>query len=227
MQRDERLAALAVLFSYPEDPIEPAAAEVTSGDGVEDRGESGGWRSTGRGESSRGGDGRVLGTPVPRLLAAEQLCRQRAGRFPEGLPVALADRLAATPRAALQAEYVRLFINAVPEVLCPPYASIYLHGRLLGDAAAVVRGMYRRWGVDTDELPDHFAAECAFLGCLLPRAAEDPAARADGRELLHHLHQWTPLFLARIEAHDSTGVYAAGAQHARQLLAELSREIAV
>jgi len=133
-------------------------------------------------------------------------------------PAELTRALASARPHLLEGEYVRLFINALPEVACPPYASVYLEGGLMGACVGRIRDAYRRWGVDTDEMPDHFAVECAFLAELAGVLDTDPAAREDFDWLLDHLATWTPAFLDRVERHDRSGVYREAARFARVVI---------
>ena len=178
----------------------------------------------------------LFGAPRPTVHAAASPSPAEAGRTaapgPPGslgvapsyaeLPPRLAERLEATPPDRLEAEYVRLFVNAMPEVPCPPYASAYLQGTLYGTVTARVRELYRKWGVDTHEVPDHFAVEAAFLAGLLAAAPDDDEALRDLAWLRGHLRSWAPTFLRAVEVHDRTGVYADAARWARGLIEELA-----
>ncbi|NIP83583.1 MAG: hypothetical protein GWM90_31900, partial [Gemmatimonadetes bacterium] len=82
---------------------------------------------------------------------------------------------------------------------------------------------YRRWGVDTDEVPDHFAVEAAFMAGLVAGSRGIDGLERDRAWLREHLRVWAPPFLARVEEADRTGVYAAAARWARSLLAENGR----
>lgn len=159
------------------------------------------------------------------------------------LPEEVERALDATDPRHLEAEYVRLFVNALPEVPCPPWASVHLEGVLEGVCTRRVRDLYRRWGVAPEGTPDHFALEAAFLAGLLEAAAvegggpggegagavprggardagTDGAALRDLGWLAGHLRAWAPGFLDAVEADDRTGVWAAGARWARTLLGE-------
>ncbi|HZD04792.1 MAG TPA: molecular chaperone TorD family protein, partial [Longimicrobiales bacterium] len=110
-----------------------------------------------------------------------------------------------------------------------------LHGKVTGS----VRRLYRRWGVETDRVPDHFAVEAAFLAGLLAAVRGDesvlvdedaPEARSAPRDesapqdlewLASHLRSWAPAFLRRVEIHDRTGFWTGAARWARELLEEL------
>ncbi len=71
----------------------------------------------------------------------------------------------------LRIEYTRLFINAVPHVIAPPYASIYLDGDhdLQGKTTEKTRDFYRENGydiTDSSEPADHIRFELEFLAAL-------------------------------------------------------------
>ena len=107
----------------------------------------------------------------------------------------------------LQGHHVRLFINALPEVPCPPFGSCYLEGSLLGESTQWVDQLYRRYGLETDEIPDHIAVELEFLAFLAdPRTSASPE---DFDALLGHLRSWMPEFLDRVRQHDQSGFYRA------------------
>lgn len=122
----------------------------------------------------------------------------------------------------LQNEYVRLFINALPEVPCAPYGSVYLEGSVMGESTVRVGEIYRKYGMETTELPDHIAVESEFLAWLHGVAADDEAARQDYDYLLWHFKEWTSLFFARVEQHDQLGCYRQSARLARTILERLN-----
>lgn len=75
------------------------------------------------------------------------------------------------PLDDLRTEYTRLFINAVPHVTVPPYASVYLDGSgiLQGPTTERTRDFYREHGYDLaseSEPADHLALELDFLAAL-------------------------------------------------------------
>jgi TorA maturation chaperone TorD len=118
---------------------------------------------------------------------------------------------------ALQAEYVRLFINALPEVPCPPYGSVYLEGTLMGESTVRLRNLYARYGCETDEMADHLAVELEFLALLATMKAAGPV-QEDYRFVLEHLHSWTPSFLTRVDENDRHGFYRAVSRYAQKVL---------
>lgn len=122
----------------------------------------------------------------------------------------------------LQNEYVRLFINALPEVPCAPYGSVYLEGSIMGESTGRVHEIYRKYGLETTELPDHIAVESEFLAWLHGVAADDEAAWQDYSYLLGHLREWSALFFDRVEQHDQLGCYRQSAGLARALLERIN-----
>ena len=69
----------------------------------------------------------------------------------------------------LQIEYTRLFINGVPHVVAPPYASVYMDQSIQGAFALKTLTFYREKGFAMDQdadLPDHLIHELEFLSLL-------------------------------------------------------------
>ncbi|MDP2846134.1 MAG: molecular chaperone TorD family protein [Candidatus Methanoperedens sp.] len=118
----------------------------------------------------------------------------------------------------LQSQYVRLFINALPQVPCPPYGSIYLEGSCMGETTVTVRSIYRKYGFETDEMPDHIAVELEFLDYLKQAGQSEEIADSDFVFLLTHLKSWAPAFFERVEKNDKNGFYRAVAQGAKNIL---------
>ncbi len=82
----------------------------------------------------------------------------------------------------VQVEYTRLFINAIPHVIAPPYGSVFIDGSLNGVTADLTRKYYREHGFDTttNEFPDHLVTELDFLALLeeeKPGSSEEFLAR--------------------------------------------------
>ena len=117
----------------------------------------------------------------------------------------------------LQGEYVRLFINALPEVPCPPYGSFYLEGALMGQPTVQVRDLYLSYGFQTDEMADHIAVELEFLA-LLATLSESEAVPGDYDFLLDHLRSWTPEFFDRVDENDGIGFYKDVSRYARGVI---------
>ena len=117
----------------------------------------------------------------------------------------------------LQNSYVKLFINALPEIPCPPYGSFYLEGILLGQSTVQVKNIYHEYGFQTDEVPDHIAVELEFLAMLSTLSTHDPVQQ-DYDFLLNHLRQWTPEFFKQVERSDDIGFYKEVSRYARQVI---------
>lgn len=71
----------------------------------------------------------------------------------------------------LQVEHTRLFINAAPHVIAPPYGSVYMQGEgtLMNKSTERVRDFYRQRGfdlADANEIADHLVYELDFLSLL-------------------------------------------------------------
>jgi len=98
----------------------------------------------------------------------------------------------------LQVEYTRLFINAVPHVLAPPYASVYTKGdgQLYGKITEKTREFYRFAGFDLlpdRDLPDHLVNELEFLALLAQEQQEEVETFMTG-----YFRSWFPLFHDRV-----------------------------
>lgn len=146
----------------------------------------------------------LAGVLDPLGLSAEGV-RQAIETLPEELEVAL---------QALQVEYTYLFINAVPHVPAPPYASAYTgQGLLMGVPAEAALVAYRLAGLaladDYRDLPDHVAAELEFLAWLGEQALAAQESGDEEQAGLHLVQQqaflsqqvqpWLPTFCQRVE----------------------------
>jgi len=93
----------------------------------------------------------------------------------------------------LQVEYTRLFINGVPHVAAPPYASVYLDKSLQGVHGSRTLAFYREKGCDMSEdadLPDHIVHELEFLSHL----AADNDQEGEREFLQRFFLTWFPNF---------------------------------
>lgn len=109
----------------------------------------------------------------------------------------------------LQIEYTRLFINATPSVVAPPYSSVYLdqEGNLYGPSAVWVKQFYQQHGFDLageGDIPDHLVLELDFLALLIDEHQEDVAEQF----LNDHLRKWFPRFKERILNGSSNKFYS-------------------
>ena len=151
-------------------------------------------------------DGQWFSAPMPAGAEAAALLMEMRGITP----------------TRLENEYVRLFINAMPELPCAPYGSVYLEGSVMGESTLKITDIYRKYRMATDEPADHIAVESEFLAWLHGRVVEFPQAREDFDHLFGHLRQWTASFFAQVEQHDQLGCYRQCAQWARRTLADLA-----
>lgn len=137
--------------------------------------------------------------------------------------------------ADLKADYAKLFSGPYT-LLAPPYGSVYLDGerKVMGDSTVVVRGIYRRAGVDISEdfhdAPDHIAAELEFMFFLIFKEVEALNASDVGRAigflnqqkafLTDHLCAWGPQFTEKVEGAAATEFYRNLARATRAFLEE-------
>jgi len=148
--------------------------------------------------------GVLTGVLEPLGLSAEGV-RQAIETLPEELEMAL---------QALQVEYTYLFINAVPHVPAPPYASAYTaQGLLMGEPAEAALVAYRQAGLalaaDYRDLPDHLAAELEFLAWLGEQALANQESGDEEQAgwylaqqkafLSQQMRPWLPAFCQRVE----------------------------
>ena len=81
---------------------------------------------------------------------------------------ALPEKMTESILEDIQVDHTRLFINGVPHVIAPPYASIYIDGTLNSATADKTREYFRNKGFDTTttEFPDHIVTELDFMALL-------------------------------------------------------------
>ncbi len=137
-----------------------------------------------------------------------------------------ADLSGDMPYEELQAEYVRLFVNAPGGVPAPPYASIYVQGCgfMMQEGHAQAMAFYRRAGLEPaafDECGDHLRYELAFVGHLL----DDEALPMLNEFLDEHLLQWFPDFLLRLNAAQPCPFYRLLGQVTEVCLNNIQREV--
>lgn len=128
----------------------------------------------------------------------------------------------------LQRDYTRLFINAFPKMVAPPYSSVYLDGKgkVWGESTSWVNNLYREAGLEIAEefhnIPDHAAAELNFAAFLLAGAEEGSGSNLDAyRKLVtEHLALWMPPFLERVIEGARQPFYALLAETTARLMKE-------
>ncbi len=77
----------------------------------------------------------------------------------------------------IQVEYTRLFLNAVPHVIAPPYGSVFLseNASLYDESTEIVKNFYRRKGFELayeNEPPDYLIYELEFMALLVDSDSE-------------------------------------------------------
>lgn len=108
----------------------------------------------------------------------------------------------------LQAEYVRLFVNAPGGVPAPPYASVYIQGKGILKQQGYEQAMafYGRAGLEpaeTSECEDHIGHELAFIGHLLDHGQFELLDEF----VAGHVMAWSPHFFQRLKTADPAYFY--------------------
>jgi len=168
----------------------------------------------------------------PSTIAADLRCLSLLFSYPDAAwalqPVpaesaargaALLARMRAVDAIVLQSEYVRLYINAMPSLPCPPYGSVHLEGSVMGRTTVQLAACYRRYGLVCEEAADHIAVECEFLALLRRFAGRDAETAADCRFLVDHLQRWADTFFDLVDHHDTLGIYRQAAAFGRSVVA--------
>jgi TorA maturation chaperone TorD len=108
----------------------------------------------------------------------------------------------------LQVEHTRLFVNAVPSVIAPPYGSIYLSKdrTLYGPSAEKAKQFYHEQGFalpGEGDIPDHLSLELEFLALLAEHGREEE----EELFLQQHFRPWFPKFQERVLQHERHHFY--------------------
>ena len=112
-------------------------------------------------------------------------------------------------------EYTRLFVNAFPKVVTPPYGSVYLEekGLVWGESTSGIVRLYVAAGVEITEdfhdIPDHIAAELSFAS-YLQRSIDAGFSEHEGHYRIlmdEHLGRWGPEFLRKVTTETSSDFY--------------------
>ncbi|MDA8165811.1 MAG: molecular chaperone TorD family protein [Desulfobacteraceae bacterium] len=103
------------------------------------------------------------------------------------------------PLEPLRVEYTRLFINAIPHVVAPPFGSIYVNpdGVVYGANAVATKAFYREHGFELASetaIPDDLGCELEFLATL----AEQGKTEAEKLFLRTLFRPWFPIFRDRV-----------------------------
>ena len=135
--------------------------------------------------------------------------------------------LQGTPLERWQGEHTRLFINGVPSTPCLPFASIWLHGTMHGQATVTINGIYQKAGLQSNmDMPD-------FLGTLLEAAAylSTPSQIPEEKrvELFNQLWEdflvsWIPKFANKLVQESRLELYRKLGQKLLDLVGEPDHE---
>lgn len=129
----------------------------------------------------------------------------------------------------LESAYVRLFVSNKNGVPAPPYASFFLEGRMMGQAAIDMKERLEAAelavGAAANEPPDHFSIMLEYVYYLLSTGwHEEQYARLAAAEALvrEDILPWYSMFAKNIAEHDDTGFFSACAVFTYRLLLLLS-----
>lgn len=99
----------------------------------------------------------------------------------------------------------------------PPYESVYLEGRLFGDATGKITELFGRYSLQpqSNEPPDHISLELDFMRLLCQSEAEAGNGGSGMLDALHeeekfleeHLLRWVPALCEQIRKFDTKGFY--------------------
>lgn len=135
-----------------------------------------------------------------------------------------APTLAQPDVAALQSEYVSLFVTSAGGLPAPPYAGYAVDDALLGPTAQRLKGFYDVHGITPNatwaDLPDHVSA-VAEAGVLLLDSGRPEAART---LLARFLSPWFARFAPVVEARDENGFYGPMTGFLHAAIREVTRE---
>jgi putative dimethyl sulfoxide reductase chaperone len=102
--------------------------------------------------------------------------------------------------AALEPEYIALFVVNPWGLPAPPYAGFYLDGNMNGRTAGYLTAQYRASGLVLTaryaNQPDHLAVQTEYLHLLAGQGAERYEAHAP--QILRILLRWLPAFHRRV-----------------------------
>ena len=98
----------------------------------------------------------------------------------------------------LQIEHTRLFINGVPHVAAPPYASVYMEKTLRGPYSDKILHFYNTSGYDLKagaDLPDSIIHQLEFLSFIVG----DQNSEGEIEFLSQFFLPWFPVFATRVK----------------------------
>ena len=98
----------------------------------------------------------------------------------------------------VQVEHTRLFINGVPHVAAPPYASVYMEKTLRGPYSDKILHFYNTSGYDLKagaDLPDSIIHQLEFLSFIVG----DQNSEGEIEFLSQFFLPWFPVFATRVK----------------------------
>ena len=129
----------------------------------------------------------------------------------------------------LQQEYVRIFVNSYPTLLCPPYASYYLEGIINGVSTLKIEELYSKYGFkQKNVVADFISIELEFLYILLSlkeKLTDEYEALIDEDTyfMLDHLAYWTKDFFKGIIKNSRCKFYKKLAEKTEAILHNLKK----
>ena len=119
----------------------------------------------------------------------------------------------------LTREFTRLFINAFPHVVAPPYGAVYLEkeGKVFGRSTSEVLKFYHEMGCcikeNLGDLPDHIAHELEFMAVLTGKEAQVSGGEKVRLEevqmtfMARFIQPWVPEFCQRVAQQSRSAFY--------------------
>ena len=130
---------------------------------------------------------------------------------------------------SLQQEYVRIFINSYPTLLCPPYASYYLEGIINGLSTLKIEELYSKYGFKPKYgVADFISIELEFLYILLTlkERLTDKYKTLIDKDIcfmLEHLTYWTKGFFEGIMKNSRVKFYKKLAEITKIFLSDIKK----
>ena len=119
------------------------------------------------------------------------------------MPTPLPSQVSKQFMEDVQVEYTRLSINAIPQVIAPPYGSAFMDGSLNGPWADKTRDYYQKFGfsLTTKDFPDHLVTQLDFIAL---REEEEEGGSEDFLKKI--FRPWFTLFHNKV-MENSTEIY--------------------
>ncbi|MET0067551.1 MAG: molecular chaperone TorD family protein [Candidatus Thiodiazotropha sp.] len=136
------------------------------------------------------------------------------------------EELSKTSLAQWQREFTRLFLDARPMTIAPPFESVYRHQQMQGPVVERLSALYRAAGLDDQgPAPDFLGTQLQFAAYL--DESTDPRAQAWRERLWQdHLLDWLPGFVSDLCEHSRLLIYRLWGGQLSLLAAAKQRELA-